>query len=55
VQDRSKIPEYEASLTAALSVNNQKTLEADCAAHMHAFNAMAKRLYLNWLQTAPRA
>ncbi|MDC0584059.1 type 1 glutamine amidotransferase, partial [Paracoccaceae bacterium] len=55
VQDWSKIPEYETSLTAALGVNGQKTLEADCAAHMHAFNAMAERLYLNWLQTAARA
>lgn len=55
VQDWGKIPEYEASLTAALGANGQKMLEADCAAHMHAFNAMAERLYLNWLQTAARA
>jgi hypothetical protein len=30
-------------------------LEAGCAANMQAFNAMAERLYLNWLQTAARA
>ncbi len=55
VQDWGKISEYAASLTAALGANGQKMLEADCAVHMQAFNAMAERLYLNWLQTAARA
>ena len=49
LQEWGKILEYGASLTSALGANGQKMLEAACADHMHAFNAMAENLYLTWL------
>ena len=55
LQDWGKILGYAASLTSALGANGQKMPEAACADHMHAFNAMAEHLFLNWLQIAARA
>ena len=43
VWDWAKISEYETNLIEALGANVQKTLEADCAAHIREFNAMAER------------
>jgi len=46
------IPAYSQALDKAMGPGGAERLSADCAAHMGAFNEMAERLYLNWLQTA---
>ena len=49
------IPEYKAALDRALGADGAVTLNGDCAHNMADFNAMAERLYINWLQAAAQA
>lgn len=55
VQTWAKIPEYAGALEKAMGKNGLERFEADCAANMTAFNEMAERLYINWLQATSRA
>ncbi|GMG84598.1 type 1 glutamine amidotransferase [Paralimibaculum aggregatum] len=48
------IPEYRASLEAAMGPDGPARLAADCAARMAEFNRLAERVYINWMQTAAR-
>jgi GMP synthase-like glutamine amidotransferase len=48
----AEIPAYRDALAGALGEGAAERLERDCAARMEEFNAMAERLYINWLQTA---
>ena len=54
VRNWSAIPEYSEALDKALGDGAVARLDAKCAARMQAFNTMAERLYINWLQTAAR-
>lgn len=46
------VPEYAAALERALGTEGAAQLAADVSARLPDFNAMAERLYINWLQTA---
>ncbi len=46
------IPAYAASLEKALGHDGAARLRAECDAEMRAFNTIAERLYINWLQAA---
>jgi len=46
------IPAYAASLEGALGPDGARRLQAECDAEMRAFNTIAERLYINWLQAA---
>ncbi|MDF1669345.1 MAG: type 1 glutamine amidotransferase [Roseovarius sp.] len=50
----NNIPEYSNALDKAIGAGQVKELEAACAERMEMFNAMAERLYINWLQSAAR-
>ncbi len=50
----AEIPEYAAALDTALGAGAAARLEADCADRMRAFNDMAERLYINWLQATAK-
>ena len=50
VQNWNTIPEYAGALDDAIGEGAVKELDAACAARMEAFNEMAERLYINWLQ-----
>ena len=50
-----QIPEYFAALQATLGADGPARVEADVAAALPAMNAMAERIYINWLQTAAQA
>lgn len=52
VTDWAAIPAYAEALTRAAGPGALERLDAECAARMSEFNAMAERMYLNWLQTA---
>jgi len=39
----------------ALGADGAKKLKQDCAENMSDFEAMAERVYINWLQTAAQA
>jgi len=54
VRNWSNIPEYAEALDKALGDGAVARLDAKCAARMQAFNTIAERLYINWLQTAAR-
>lgn len=54
VADWARIPAYADALNRAAGPGAVERLEADCAARMDEFNALAERMYLNWLQTAAR-
>lgn len=49
------IPAYAEALQRALGSDGADRLRADCAARMSDFEAMAERVYINWLQTAAQA
>ncbi len=49
------IPEYASALEQAMGADGAAELERDVTANMSAFNGMAERLYINWLQTAAQA
>ena len=52
VKNWSAIPEYAGALKGALGDNGVTLLDEACAAEMGRFNAMAERIYINWLQCA---
>lgn len=55
VQVWAGIPEYATALEKALGKGAVGPFEAECAKNMDAFNDMAERLYINWLQATARA
>ncbi|MFK7940078.1 MAG: type 1 glutamine amidotransferase [Roseovarius sp.] len=55
VDNWNNIPEYAGALDQAIGAGKVKELEAECASRMQTFNAMAERLYMNWLQTTAKA
>jgi len=54
VQNWAGIPAYAEALEKAMGPGAVAQLQADCAGCMQAFNTIAERLYINWLQTAAR-
>lgn len=54
VQNWNTIPDYAGALDKAIGKENVDQLGAACAARMAQFNAMAERLYINWLQATAR-
>lgn len=54
VRTWSEIPSYAAALERGLGPDGAARLEADCAAELDRFQALAERLYINWLQAAAR-
>ena len=55
VANWAAIPEYAASLDAAMGQGGAAKFEQDCNAQMHKFNEMAERVYINWMQTSAQA
>ena len=55
VTNWAAIPEYAASLDKALGADGAATLKAECDRQLAQFNAMAERVYINWMQTSARA
>ena len=55
VADWAAIPEYAAALERALGPDGADRLARDVAARLDAMNAMAERIYINWLQMGARA
>jgi len=55
VSNWAEIPEYANALQQALGADGVAIMRADANAHMQAFNDMAERLYINWLQAAAQA
>lgn len=49
------IPEYAAALETALGPGATVRLEAACSAALPAMNALAERMYINWLQASSQA
>jgi len=54
VRNWNNIPEYAGALDKAIGKGAVKELDAACAARMGAFNEMAERLYINWLQATAK-
>jgi len=54
VRNWSEIAEYSDALDKALGEGAVARLDAKCAERMDAFNTMAERLYINWLQTSAK-
>ncbi|WP_371223238.1 type 1 glutamine amidotransferase [Roseovarius sp. 2305UL8-3] len=54
VQNWNNIPEYAGALDKAIGKGAVDALEARCAERMEAFNDMAERLYINWLQATAK-
>ena len=54
VRNWSAIPEYAQALERAMGDGAVDRLDRDVAANLDAFNGMAERLYINWLQMAAR-
>lgn len=50
VQTWAEIPAYAQALEKAMGKGALEQFETACAARMDAFNEMAERLYINWLQ-----
>ena len=48
----AEIPEYQGALEAAMGEGATERLAAEVTAKMRDFNAMAERLYINWMQTS---
>jgi GMP synthase-like glutamine amidotransferase len=55
VRNWAQISEYASALGSAMGQGGAAKLEAQCSAKMEAFNKMAERLYMNWLQTSAKA
>ncbi len=49
------IPEYKSALEGAMGDGAAERLAGDVSAQMTSFNAMAERLYINWMQTSAQA
>lgn len=54
VQNWAEIPEYADALEKAMGAGAVAQFDTACSARMEAFNAMAERLYINWLQATSR-
>lgn len=54
VEAWGKIPEYAGALEKALGPGSLPDFQAECAKQMDAFNDMAERIYINWLQATAR-
>lgn len=54
VQNWAAIPAYAGALEKAMGPGAVETFEAECAKRMETFNAMAERIYINWLQATAR-
>ena len=54
VSNWAEIPEYKSALEGAMGKGAAERLGADVASNMSDFNAMAERLYINWMQTSAR-
>ncbi|MEM7302766.1 MAG: type 1 glutamine amidotransferase [Pseudomonadota bacterium] len=54
VENWAKIPTYAKALENALGESGVAKMKAWCDTNMDAFNTMAERLYINWLQTAAK-
>jgi len=52
VANWSDIPEYKSALEGAMGEGAVERFSADVAANISDFNAMAERLYINWMQTS---
>lgn len=55
VQNWNNIPEYAGALDKVIGPDAAREVEATCAARMEAFNEVAERIYINWLQATSRA
>ena len=55
VETWNQDPVYAKALSDALGADGAMSLNQDCQKQMKAFNDMAERLYINWLQTAAQA
>ena len=55
VRNWADIPAYAGALEKALGKGAVETFDAECARRMTTFNAMAERLYMNWLQLTAKA
>ena len=55
VENWAEIPEYAQALEKALGADGVAIMKRDAEAEMKAFNDMAERLYMNWLQCAAKA
>ena len=55
VANWAAIPEYAAALEKALGQTGASRLQADVDDSISEFNALAERLYMNWLQCAAKA
>lgn len=51
----AEVPEYAAALEKALGADGAAKMEADADANMKAFNDMAERVYINWMQCVAQA
>lgn len=54
VANWAEIPEYADALVNAMGADGVGRLALDCDAQMSAFNEMAERVYINWLQTSAK-
>ncbi|KMW58381.1 GMP synthase [Candidatus Rhodobacter oscarellae] len=54
VRNWAKIPEYAQALASALGEDGLTVMDDGAAQNMRDFNAMAERLYINWLQCAAK-
>jgi GMP synthase-like glutamine amidotransferase len=54
VRNWADIPAYSEALDKAMGEGAVARLDAECGARMDAFNTMAERLYINWLQTSAK-
>jgi len=54
VTNWNAIPEYAQALEKAVGKDGASALEKACAERMESFNAMAERLYINWLQATAK-
>jgi len=52
VENWRVIPAYAQALEKALGPRGAQTLSTACDEHLNAFNELAERIYINWLQTA---
>ena len=55
VSNWAAIPEYAAALDKAFGDGGAAKLDAECAARMGEFNALAERIYTNWMHAAAQA
>ena len=49
------IPEYKSALEGAMGADGAAEMDRQVSAQLGAFNAMAERIYINWMQTSAQA